>query len=401
MIFASARRVVMMPIAVLTLLSMSIVNSRICTQSDACTFGVADCADPGMNCSFVFQQMMSFGDQKAAIAACTTKFGPSSTLVTPGDLSVNNVVHSMCPSHRFFDMKRVGTSGANCEMWETLEGTPVLFATWDRLQPDNSMQVCSRRVVENCVGFKYGNANSHWHDARCTPNGVLPEFVARCVVCAVPPAAATTTTITTITPITATSPTMPTTSASAPTASTRSGNGDLTTTGSQPDTSLPILVTPSSTTNMQASTTAEHANTTASAAGGSTDAETTTNGTNVDRTTRVETTDTDIVESTTESASQSMTDVVVSMFATESPEDTRNAAALIGGIVGGVVALLLIVGLILFIVARSRRSKETPHEGNSLQPATANYGRISAPLPAYNDVNDVRHVYEGVSDKLT
>jgi hypothetical protein len=364
-----------------------------------------------MNCSFQFQRSVSFGDQQAAIAACVTKFGPSSTLVTPGDMFVNGMVHSMCPSHRFFDMKRVGTASSNCELWETLEGTPVLFTAWDRLQPDNKMRTCSRGVVENCVGFKHGNANSNWHDAKCTADEALPEFIALCVVCAVVPPAtsATSTATTTINTITATSPTMPTTTTSiststsgnAQTTSTRSGAGDLTTTGSQPDGSLPSLVTPSSTTNTQASTAAELANTTASAAGGSTEAEAVSNSTNVDRTTRptiVETIDTDIVESTTVSASQSTADVG-SMFATESSEDTRNAAALIGGIVGGVVALLLlIVGLILFIIARSRRSQEKTHEGISLQSTPSNYGRINLP---YNDVNDVRHVYDGVHDKLT
>jgi hypothetical protein len=46
-------------------------------------------------------------------------------------------------------------------------------------------------------------------------------------------------------------------------------------------------------------------------------------------------------------------------------------AALIGGIVGGVVALLLIGGLIAFLVARSRRrggNGEPNNKGASLQP---------------------------------
>jgi hypothetical protein len=49
--------------------------------------------------------------------------------------------------------------------------------------------------------------------------------------------------------------------------------------------------------------------------------------------------------------------------ATPSTEASNDNAALIGGIVGGVVALLLIGGLIAFLVARSRR-REKDHPNN-------------------------------------
>jgi hypothetical protein len=61
--------------------------------------------------------------------------------------------------------------------------------------------------------------------------------------------------------------------------------------------------------------------------------------------------------------------------------------ALIGGIVGGIVALILIVGVIAFIVARNRKAKESqghslqsspPAPGSALvQPSNSNYDRIN------------------------
>jgi preprotein translocase subunit YajC len=57
--------------------------------------------------------------------------------------------------------------------------------------------------------------------------------------------------------------------------------------------------------------------------------------------------------------------------------------ALIGGIIGGVVALLLIVGLIAFIVSRKRRSKNksvenTLHQKDVTTTPASNYGKVGA-----------------------
>jgi hypothetical protein len=68
--------------------------------------------------------------------------------------------------------------------------------------------------------------------------------------------------------------------------------------------------------------------------------------------------------------------------------------ALIGGIVGGVVALFLIIGLIVFIVTRNRRkvanNQDQPSNRNdvSMAPAKAsasNYGQISARSNVYDE----------------
>lgn len=95
------------------------------------------------------------------------------------------------------------------------------------------------------------------------------------------------------------------------------------------------------------------------------------------------------------------------------PSPTNNDAALIGGIVGGVVALLLIVALIAFIMSRSRNRNRSPkarNDGQELQSAPAQsvgeYGRIELPpsqQSEYDDMRDVNlseHHYDDVHDKL-
>lgn len=80
--------------------------------------------------------------------------------------------------------------------------------------------------------------------------------------------------------------------------------------------------------------------------------------------------------------------------------DTTNYGALIGGIVGGIVALLLIGGLIAFLVVRNRRNKDHGEEGNAMAKTTAaslppsNYDRIpeNEESRMYDDVRDVRGV---------
>jgi hypothetical protein len=114
------------------------------------------------------------------------------------------------------------------------------------------------------------------------------------------------------------------------------------------------------------------------------------------------------------------TDGEISFTDADSPDDN---AALIGGIVGGIVALLLVGGLIAFLVARSRRSHN--HEDNSNSnaialpssttaapsstiiydrvmpaispPATVVYDRV-VPLPENDDDNVARN--EDIPDEI-
>jgi hypothetical protein len=69
-----------------------------------------------------------------------------------------------------------------------------------------------------------------------------------------------------------------------------------------------------------------------------------------------------------------------------SPDNT----ALIGGVVGGVVALLIVVGVIAFIVMRNRKAtanQQSTNDGHSLsppaQPSKSNYDRIDIPSPSH------------------
>lgn len=76
--------------------------------------------------------------------------------------------------------------------------------------------------------------------------------------------------------------------------------------------------------------------------------------------------------------------------------------ALIGGIVGGSIALILIVGVIAFFAMRNRKAKtsqQSGQDGHSLQtsparpsPNESNYDRINVPSTPneYGDVSDVR-----------
>lgn len=78
------------------------------------------------------------------------------------------------------------------------------------------------------------------------------------------------------------------------------------------------------------------------------------------------------------------------------PTDTKAAddnTALIGGIVGGILALVLIAGVIAFIVMRNRRAKSQQRgdDGHSLQASPDNnYNRIAPTTNEYQDVCDVR-----------
>jgi hypothetical protein len=193
---------------VFLLLSIDATTSRLCTQADNCNLAVALCTDPALRntCTYQFGGTNSFADQNAALNACKTKFGAASTPVTPGDTSVNMAAFNLCNSHRFFDMRR--RAGALCNQWETLAGVPISFLNFDNGEPSNGGVQCTQRgAVENCVGFKFQNGNSRWHDSGCTPTGGSTTFVAQCVVCDVPPPPTTTTTTTTSTVQVTTTPT--------------------------------------------------------------------------------------------------------------------------------------------------------------------------------------------------
>lgn len=89
--------------------------------------------------------------------------------------------------------------------------------------------------------------------------------------------------------------------------------------------------------------------------------------------------------------------------------------AIIGGVVGGVIPLLIVIGVVAFCSARKRRTKKQI-EGQSSQsqsqsssiPRESEYGPIDAPQPQqlYDDVQAVRAAefraseYEDVHDKL-
>lgn len=80
--------------------------------------------------------------------------------------------------------------------------------------------------------------------------------------------------------------------------------------------------------------------------------------------------------------------------------------ALIGGIVGGIVALLLIIGVIVFLVMRNRKATANPDlHDHPLQTVTPPVSSPSVSFKSnnqYDDVSDIRaaHEYDGVHDKL-
>jgi hypothetical protein len=156
--------------------------SRICSVASPCTLGVAQCSEAQFtnNCSYVFNNQRSFANQARAIAACQSKFGAASTLVTPGDLTTNNMVRNLCASHRFFDMRRRTGAGNTCLQWQTFAGEPITYFNWDNGEP--SPNNCN----EDCAGFR-ADAMGKWHDSFCTPTAGSVTFVAQCVVCAIEP----------------------------------------------------------------------------------------------------------------------------------------------------------------------------------------------------------------------
>lgn len=171
---------------IIFLVAMRRAKSRICATDDKCRLGTALCSDIVVRgeCGYRYLNTTSFGNKAAAFNACRIKFGPLSTPVTPGDDAVNGQVFALCSSHRFFDLRRREFA---CNEWETSAGVLAKYLSWDFFEPNNAGDPCETQVSEDCAGFKYGNGNSRWHDASCTPSGGSNGFVAECVVCDVPP----------------------------------------------------------------------------------------------------------------------------------------------------------------------------------------------------------------------
>jgi beta-lactamase regulating signal transducer with metallopeptidase domain len=94
------------------------------------------------------------------------------------------------------------------------------------------------------------------------------------------------------------------------------------------------------------------------------------------------------------------TPVSTTVFAMSTTQASNNDnTALIGGIVGGVVALILFIGLVAFIVARKRRSKNksvenTVHQKDVPMTSASNYGKVAAILPEYESFNRDSAGYE-------
>jgi hypothetical protein len=125
-------------------------------------------------------------------------------------------------------------------------------------------------------------------------------------------------------------------------------------------------------------------------------------------TTAISTASTSALTETTIGANQPLQDShasAITMPAAQSPNDNY---ALIGAIIGGVVALILLGALIACLVVRSRRQPKDSDNGDSaLQvkanaPLESNYGRLppSAPTTTYDIVQAPPHDYEQASSSL-
>jgi hypothetical protein len=81
------------------------------------------------------------------------------------------------------------------------------------------------------------------------------------------------------------------------------------------------------------------------------------------------------------------TTLVIAMPSTTQPSDDNTA--LIGGIVGGVIALLIVIGVIAFIVLRNRKAKanqQSANDGHSL--SLSPVPPVAIAQPSNNDRND-------------
>jgi ATP-dependent Zn protease len=123
------------------------------------------------------------------------------------------------------------------------------------------------------------------------------------------------------------------------------------------------------------------------------DAFTKTTKTNTTTTTAIATTPLTSSMSTTSNATttNATTAIVMTTNVTQAPVSANNKSVLIGGIVGGIVALLLIIGLIAFIVGRGRRRANDGQNDND-----APLQSISRPsnAPNSNDVAASNHALD-------
>jgi hypothetical protein len=107
----------------------------------------------------------------------------------------------------------------------------------------------------------------------------------------------------------------------------------------------------------------------------------------IDGTTLIDSSTTINIESETSSSTMNVvgsTTLVTAMPATQPSDDNT---AMIGGIVGGVVALLIVVGVIAFIVMRNRKAKanqQSANDGHSLSLSPP----VAIAQPSNNDRND-------------
>jgi beta-lactamase regulating signal transducer with metallopeptidase domain len=89
-------------------------------------------------------------------------------------------------------------------------------------------------------------------------------------------------------------------------------------------------------------------------------------------------------------------------------QPSNDNAALIGGIVGGIVALLLVGGLIAFLVARNRRNANEQDNNKAMTNTTAaspavssNYDRIPTKISNFSDRVDAAQASKNHYDMLT
>lgn len=105
--------------------------------------------------------------------------------------------------------------------------------------------------------------------------------------------------------------------------------------------------------------------------------------------TPVDTTTNDTMSNSTVSVESTTAPIIVTTLVGQASTDN---IALIGGIVGGVLALLLIVGLIALFATRRRQdnSAKSPHQGVDMASArtstsaSSNYGKINNQQTNYN-----------------
>jgi hypothetical protein len=191
-------------------------------------------------------------------------------------------------------------------------------------------------------------------------------------------------------------------------------------TGNSTSSAPNILLTPPpppplpTTTAMSTTTTTTTMSTTMTTPIGTSPQESTNGTTFLDGTSSTSVSATSMTSTTLANISTTVTDstIAIAMSSTSGAIDIAPGSsldvALIAGVVGGIVALLLLIGVVAFIVSRMRRAKQRDTETNnrnygattmqvlpdsttSCGSGTGDYGPIGLPNTiTYNDVDDVR-----------